>query len=144
MDGASPSKREASAVRVPAAGRNRAGGAAVPQPDRDLSSGRQARRLGIPKPARRQRHVGRTDRRRGSPTAAKPAGVHRTAVGGHGHRRRKCGVGAQKEFGVTQTVSYSIAIVMTIMVLSRIVGSNPVFRVAQYLFVGVSLGLAFV
>ena len=30
------------------------------------------------------------------------------------------------------------------MVLSRIFGNNPVFRVAQYLLVGVSLGLAFV
>ena len=45
---------------------------------------------------------------------------------------------------MTQTVIDSIAIVVTIMVLSRIVGNNPVFRVAQYLFVGVSLGLAFV
>jgi hypothetical protein len=30
------------------------------------------------------------------------------------------------------------------MVLSRIIGDNPFFRIAQYLFVGVSLGLAFV
>jgi hypothetical protein len=45
---------------------------------------------------------------------------------------------------VTQTVIDSIAIVVTIMVLSRIFGNNPVFRVAQYLLVGVSLGLAFV
>jgi hypothetical protein len=37
-----------------------------------------------------------------------------------------------------------IAIVLTIAVLSRIAGDNPLFRVAQYLFVGVSLGLAFV
>lgn len=37
-----------------------------------------------------------------------------------------------------------IAIVLTIMVLSRIAGDNPLFRIAQYLFVGVSLGLAFV
>jgi FtsH-binding integral membrane protein len=37
-----------------------------------------------------------------------------------------------------------IATVLTIMVLSRIVGDNPVFRAAQYLFVGASLGLAFV
>lgn len=34
--------------------------------------------------------------------------------------------------------------VLTVMVLSRILGDNPVFRVAQYLFVGASLGLAFV
>jgi hypothetical protein len=45
---------------------------------------------------------------------------------------------------VTQEVIDIIAIVVTIMVLSRIAGHNPVFRVAQYLFVGVSLGLAFV
>ncbi|MEO7912727.1 MAG: hypothetical protein ABIV47_24005 [Roseiflexaceae bacterium] len=45
---------------------------------------------------------------------------------------------------MTQTVIDSIAIIMTIMVLSRIFGNNPVFRVAQYLLVGVSLGLAFV
>ena len=37
-----------------------------------------------------------------------------------------------------------IAIILTIMVLSRIAGDNPLFRIAQYLFVGVSLGLAFV
>lgn len=36
------------------------------------------------------------------------------------------------------------AVILTIMVLSRIVGDNPLFRVAQYLFVGVSLGIAFV
>jgi hypothetical protein len=36
------------------------------------------------------------------------------------------------------------AIVLTIAVLSRIVGPNPLFRAAQYLFVGLSLGLAFV
>jgi hypothetical protein len=36
------------------------------------------------------------------------------------------------------------AVILTFMVLSRIVGDNPLFRVAQYLFVGVSLGLAFV
>jgi hypothetical protein len=45
---------------------------------------------------------------------------------------------------VTRGVVDIIAIVLTIMVLSRIAGNNPLFRVAQYLFVGVSLGLAFV
>ena len=45
---------------------------------------------------------------------------------------------------MTQIVIDSIAIVLTIMVLSRIFGNNPLFRVAQYLLVGVSLGLAFV
>ncbi len=38
----------------------------------------------------------------------------------------------------------TIAAILTIMVLSRIFGDNPFFRFAQYLFVGVSLGLAFV
>ncbi|HEU5012214.1 MAG TPA: hypothetical protein VFT66_06700 [Roseiflexaceae bacterium] len=45
---------------------------------------------------------------------------------------------------MTQLVVNIIAVVLTIMVLSRIFGDNPLFRVAQYLFVGVSLGLAFV
>lgn len=45
---------------------------------------------------------------------------------------------------MTQLVVNSIAVVLTVMVLSRILGDNPLFRVAQYLFVGVSLGLAFV
>lgn len=37
-----------------------------------------------------------------------------------------------------------IAVVLTLMVLSRILGDNPIFRAAQYIFVGASLGLAFV
>ncbi len=45
---------------------------------------------------------------------------------------------------MTQVVVNIIAIVLTIAVLSRIAGNNPLFRAAQYLFVGVSLGLAFV
>jgi ABC-type cobalamin transport system permease subunit len=45
---------------------------------------------------------------------------------------------------VTQVVVNIIAIVLTIAVLSRIAGNNPLFRAAQYLFVGISLGLAFV
>ncbi len=45
---------------------------------------------------------------------------------------------------MTQFVINIIAVVLTVMVLSRILGDHPVFRVAQYLFVGVSLGLAFV
>lgn len=44
---------------------------------------------------------------------------------------------------MTQVIN-SIAVVLTIAVLSRIIGPNPLFRAAQYLFVGVSLGLAFV
>jgi hypothetical protein len=46
---------------------------------------------------------------------------------------------------MTQDVIVNIvAAVLTLMVLSRIAGDNPLFRIAQYLFVGVSLGLAFV
>lgn len=37
-----------------------------------------------------------------------------------------------------------IAVIITLMVLSRIVADNPVFRATQYLFIGVSLGYAFV
>lgn len=37
-----------------------------------------------------------------------------------------------------------IAGVLTLIVLSRIVGDNPAFRFVQYLFVGVSLGYGFV
>lgn len=45
---------------------------------------------------------------------------------------------------MTPVVINGIAIVLTIMVLSRIAGDNPLFRIAQYLFVGISLGLALV
>jgi FtsH-binding integral membrane protein len=45
---------------------------------------------------------------------------------------------------VTQTIIDFVAAILTLMVLSRIIGDNPLFRIAQYLFVGVSLGLAFV
>lgn len=45
---------------------------------------------------------------------------------------------------MTPEIINLIAVVLTVMVLSRIVGDNPLFRAAQYLFVGVSLGLAFV
>lgn len=37
-----------------------------------------------------------------------------------------------------------VAVILTLIVLSRVIGDNPLFRVAQYLFVGVSLGYAFV
>ncbi len=37
-----------------------------------------------------------------------------------------------------------IAVILTLLVFSRLVGDNPAFRVVQYLFVGVSLGYAFV
>lgn len=42
------------------------------------------------------------------------------------------------------TIINVVAALLTLIVLSRIVGDNPLFRVAQYLFVGTSLGLAFV
>lgn len=37
-----------------------------------------------------------------------------------------------------------VAVVLTLMVFSRLAGDNPAYRVAQYLFVGVSLGYALV
>src|SRR5689334_10060055 len=45
---------------------------------------------------------------------------------------------------MTPAIIDAFAVVLTFMVLSRIIGDNPLFRIAQYLFVGVSLGLAFV
>jgi len=45
---------------------------------------------------------------------------------------------------MTKSIIDIFAVVLTFMVLSRIIGDNPLFRIAQYLFVGVSLGLAFV
>jgi len=37
-----------------------------------------------------------------------------------------------------------IAVVLTLLVFSRLLGDNPAFRAVQYLFVGASLGYAFV
>lgn len=45
---------------------------------------------------------------------------------------------------MTQQLIDAFAVILTLMVLSRVIGDNPLFRIAQYLFVGVSLGLAFV
>lgn len=45
---------------------------------------------------------------------------------------------------MTPVIVNSVAAVLTLMVLSRIIGDNPLFRVAQYIFVGASLGLAVV
>lgn len=45
---------------------------------------------------------------------------------------------------VGEIVTRLIAGLLTLFVLSRMVGDNPAFRVAQYLFVGVSLGYGFV
>jgi hypothetical protein len=42
------------------------------------------------------------------------------------------------------TIGGLIAVAMTLLVLSRIFGDNLAFRAVQYLFVGVSLGYAFV
>lgn len=41
-------------------------------------------------------------------------------------------------------ISGGIAALLTLIVLSRIFGDSPIFRAAQYLFVGVSLGYVFV
>jgi hypothetical protein len=38
----------------------------------------------------------------------------------------------------------TIAVVLTVLVLSRVAGDNPLFRFSQYLFVGVALGYAVV
>lgn len=45
---------------------------------------------------------------------------------------------------MTPLIIDTIAVILTLLVLSRIIGDNPLFRVAQYLFVGISLGYAFV
>ncbi|NJN15364.1 MAG: hypothetical protein HC822_03245 [Oscillochloris sp.] len=37
-----------------------------------------------------------------------------------------------------------VAVILTLLVFSRLLGDNPAFRFVQYLFVGVSLGYAFV
>jgi hypothetical protein len=42
------------------------------------------------------------------------------------------------------TIGGLIAVAMTLLVLSRIFGDNMAFRAVQYLFVGISLGYAFV
>jgi hypothetical protein len=38
----------------------------------------------------------------------------------------------------------AVAVVLTLLVLSRVAGDNPLYRFSQYLFIGVSLGLALV
>ncbi len=42
------------------------------------------------------------------------------------------------------TLLQLIPIILTLLVFSRLIGDNALFRIVQYLFVGVSLGLAFV
>ncbi|NTU81554.1 MAG: hypothetical protein HGA45_19590 [Chloroflexales bacterium] len=41
-------------------------------------------------------------------------------------------------------ISGFVAVLLTLLVFSRLLGDNPAYRVAQYLFVGVSLGYALV
>lgn len=45
---------------------------------------------------------------------------------------------------LTTLITGLVAVILTLLVFSRLLGDNPAFRVAQYLFVGVSLGYAFV
>ncbi len=45
---------------------------------------------------------------------------------------------------IEQLLIDTVAVILTLLVLSRMIGDNPLFRVAQYMFVGVSLGYAFV
>jgi hypothetical protein len=45
---------------------------------------------------------------------------------------------------LTSLLTGLVAVVLTLLVFSRLLGDNPAYRVAQYLFVGVSLGYAFV
>lgn len=44
----------------------------------------------------------------------------------------------------TTLIGGLVGVVLTLLVFSRLFGDNPAFRLAQYLFVGVSLGYAFV
>lgn len=37
-----------------------------------------------------------------------------------------------------------IPLILTLLVLSRLIGDNPAYRIAQYIFIGASLGYAFV
>ncbi|NWF80423.1 MAG: hypothetical protein HXY37_10300 [Chloroflexi bacterium] len=45
---------------------------------------------------------------------------------------------------LTNLISGLIAVGLTLLVFSRLLGDNPAFRAVQYLFVGASLGYAFV
>lgn len=45
---------------------------------------------------------------------------------------------------LTTLIGGFVAVALTLLVFSRLLGDNPAYRVAQYLFVGVSLGYAFV
>lgn len=45
---------------------------------------------------------------------------------------------------ITNLIIGLVAVVLMLMVFSRLLGDNPAFRLVQYLFVGISLGYAFV
>lgn len=45
---------------------------------------------------------------------------------------------------MTDLIFGALAVILTLLVLSRILGDSPAFRFAQYLFIGLSLGYAFV
>jgi hypothetical protein len=45
---------------------------------------------------------------------------------------------------LTNLLTGLVAVLLTLLVFSRLLGDNPAYRTAQYLFVGVSLGYAFV
>lgn len=45
---------------------------------------------------------------------------------------------------ITSLITGLVAVVLTLLVFSRLIGDNPAFRLVQYLFVGISLGYAFV
>lgn len=45
---------------------------------------------------------------------------------------------------LTTLLTGVVAVLLTLLVFSRLLGDNPAYRTAQYLFVGVSLGYAFV
>lgn len=45
---------------------------------------------------------------------------------------------------LTGLIGGLVGVILTLLVFSRLLGDNPAFRLVQYLFVGVSLGYAFV
>ncbi|MEI8165262.1 MAG: hypothetical protein WCG26_02750 [Chloroflexales bacterium] len=45
---------------------------------------------------------------------------------------------------LTTFITGLVAVLLTLLVFSRLLGDNPAYRIAQYLFVGVSLGYALV
>lgn len=45
---------------------------------------------------------------------------------------------------MTTLITGLVAVLLTLLVFSRLIGDNPGYKLAQYLFVGVSLGYAFV